>query len=108
MKYINRYYAVLGKCKVHDSVNEARRMMVRLVGVEGSASLQLFVVGEAEWGFVVRLRDYNGRNARALPFIFSMIRGDKGFLQCFAISGTLRALSAKLKEKGLDFQLGMK
>jgi|BEDMetMinimDraft_2_1075160.scaffolds.fasta_scaffold00013_16 RNase P/RNase MRP subunit POP5 len=103
MKHVSRYYAVLGKCKVNDCINEARRMMVSLVGIEGSASLQLFLIKETEWGFVVRMRDYDGRNARALPFVFSMVRADKGFLQCFAISGTLRALSAKLKEKGLVF-----
>src|SRR5579885_1846401 len=101
MKYINRYYAVLGKCKVHDSVNEARRMMVRLVGVEGSASLQLFVVGEAERGFVVRLRDYNGRNARALPFIFSMIRGDKGFLNALRYQVRSEHFQQSLKRRVL-------
>jgi len=83
-------------------------MLNLLVGVEGSASIQLFNVKETEWGFVLRMRDYNGKNARVLPFVLSMIRVDSGFLQCLAISGTLKALSAKLKEMGLNFPLGMK
>ncbi|MEM3637995.1 MAG: hypothetical protein QXX17_04470 [Conexivisphaerales archaeon] len=108
MKYVKRYYAVLGRYGDVSFLDEARKLLYMLVGVENAASVQLSVIREADWGFIMSMRDYSGRNARVLPFVLSLIRGNDCYLQCFAISGTLKALSAKLKEMSIESATGMK
>lgn len=108
MKYIKRYYAIIGNYEDNLMLNELKRIINILVGIEGSAGMQLSAVKNTEWGLILLVRDSTGKNARMLPFAISMLKGKEGYLQCVAISGTLKALAAKLKELGLELPDGMK
>jgi hypothetical protein len=108
LKRVRRYYAVISDGSEPLNVEELRGALFHLAGSSGVVGVQLSVLKMTSWGFILRLRDISGKNAKLVPLVLELCSNQKSVSHCVAASGTLKGLGTKLKEIGLQLQSGMK